>query len=407
MTSTPESAIRPPTPSGVPMVSVVIPTYNRAGMVGQAIDSVLQQSFTDVEILVVDDGSTDDTEIRVGKYGDRVRYIKTSNGGVAHARNVGMRSARGRYLTFLDSDDLLYPYALELQVGLLERFPDVAFACAEMSGFDDAGFFDRYHLKTYHRSAYRDPSVTYESVFQSSLPLVDAVTLPRQLTEADPSASARRVYIGNVFDSYLTNIVLCQNTVMLRSEVVSAVGERNERVKHWQELDYLLRISRRHTVCFADIPTYKLRYHDGQISTTARADGTRVWMRKQQILLRVVKRQALADQAYYLAHRHRIDRHLAHLHRAAAVPMLLLGDRSPRRRRCVRTARLHLARCTIYGQPASVLLAASFAPLPIRKAVVTLVEAARQTRWAIVEGVSVRVRALRRSAGPSFVGYMR
>ena len=385
----------------VPAVSVVIPTFNRADMVGQAIDSVLQQSFTDFEIVVVDDGSTDDTEVRILEYGDRVRYVKTNNGGVAHARNVGMRTARGRYLTFLDSDDLLYPYALELQTGLLERFPDTAFVCAEMSGFDDAGFFDRRHLKTYHRSAYRDPSVTYDSIFESSLPLADAVALPLSLTQEDPSAGARRVYLGNVFDSYLLNIVLCQNTVMLRSEIVSVVGVRNERVKHWQELEYLLRISRRHTVCFADIPTYKLRYHDGQISSTARADGTRVWMRKQQILLRVVKRHALADPAYYLQHRPRIDRHLAHLHRAAAVPMLLLGGRRTARRQA-RAARLHLARCATYGQPARVLLAASFAPAPIRHAIVKLVETVRQLRWTVIQRLSSGVTSVVSQAGPMF-----
>ena len=93
----------------MPRVSVVIPTYNRGNLIGQAIDSVLAQSYSDFEIIVSDDGSTDDTAARVARYGDRVRYVRTANGGVAHARNVGTREARGDYLAYLDSDDRYYP----------------------------------------------------------------------------------------------------------------------------------------------------------------------------------------------------------------------------------------------------------------------------------------------------------
>ncbi len=372
---------------GSPLVTVVIPTFNRAGMIGQALDSVLAQSYPSREVVVVDDGSTDNTAAVVRAYGDLVRYVRTERGGVAHARNVGMRHARGRYLTFLDSDDLLYPYALELQTSLLERFPQAGLVCAEMSGFDDHGFFERYHLKTYHRSAYRDPSVTYDRVFTSSMPLAQAVGVPAGLQADDATVAARRVYLGNVFDTYLLKLVLCQNSVMLRREVVAAAGERNVRVRHWQEVDYLLTITRRHEVCFADVPTYRLRYHEGQVSTTAGPDGTPVWMRKQQILLRVVKRHALADRDYYERHREPIDRHLAHLHRAVAVPMLLSRDSASRSRRYLRYARRHLRRAAWYGHPARALQLALFSPEPIRRFVVSGVESLRQLRWLAINRV--------------------
>jgi glycosyltransferase involved in cell wall biosynthesis len=376
------------------MVSVVIPTHNRAHMVGQAIDSVLQQTLSDVEIIVVDDGSTDDTEERVLSYGDRVHYVRTQNGGVAHARNVGMRHARGRYLTFLDSDDQLYPYALELQSALLGRHPEVGLVCAEMSGFDDHGFFERYHLQAYHRSAYRDPAITYDTIFDSRRPLPEAVHLPNALMGEDPGVVDRKAYFGNVFDTYLLNLVLCQNTVMVRREIVAAVGERNVHVKHWQEVDYLLKITRRHTVCFADVPTYKLRYHDGQISTTARIDGKYVWMRKQQILLRVVKRHALADRDYYLKHKRRIDRQLAHLHRAVAVPMLMHDGDAVARKRWSQYARRYLARCARYGHPARALHLAAHAPAPVRRVAVKLVETLRQIRWSLARYSTMSVPAM-------------
>src|SRR3972149_1612026 len=195
-----------------PKVSVIIPTYNRASFLLQAIDSVLQQTLSDFEIIGVDDGSTDDTEAVVKVYGDQVRYVWTPNGGVAHARNGGMQHARGTYLTFLDSDDLLYPYALELQTQLLGRFPDVSMVCAEMTGFDDRGVVARYHMKAYHSSSFRDPSVTYESIFSSSMPLLNACDVPEDVLRDDPSLRDRRVYYGNIFDSYILRIVIFQNT---------------------------------------------------------------------------------------------------------------------------------------------------------------------------------------------------
>ena len=365
-----------------PTVSVIIPTFNRAHLVGQAIDSVLQQTYTDYEVLVVDDGSTDGTGAVVEAYGDRVGYIRTTHGGVGHARNVGMHRARGRYLTWLDSDDLLYPYALELHTRVLDRFPDAAFVCAEMSAFDDTGFSERYHLRTYHQSAYRNPVVTYDRIFESSIPLADTGLLPQRLIDDDPGAVARRAYFGNIFDTYVLDIVICQTGVLLRRAIVQAVGWRNERLKYWEEVDFLLRICRQHPICFVDVPTYKQRYHDGQISTTAGADGKYIWMRKQQALLGMVKRHALGDVAYYERRRTAVDEHLAHLHRAVAVPMMLAGTGAASTRRYARRARVYLARCRRHGRHQWTLWLLSFMPGPIRRLGVTIVQRLSRARFS-------------------------
>ena len=364
-------------------VTVIIPTFNRGALIGQAVDSVLEQNYPDVEIIVVDDGSTDDTPEKLKAYGERIRYVRTANGGVAHARNVGTRHATGKYITYLDSDDLHYPYTLALQSALLDRLPEVSLICAEMSGFDDGGFFERYHLQRYHRSAYRHPDSGYDRIFERRARLADLVPIPETLRREDPSAGERHAYLGNVFDVYLVRTILCQNSVMLRAEILPSVGERNVRVRHWQEVDFLLRICRNHRVCFADVPTYKLRYHDGQISTTARSDGKRVWMRKQQILLRVTKRHALADVAYYLRHRRTLDRHLAHLHRAVAVPMMLLPAHESRRAGYGARARAYLAKCRQYGHPQRALWCLTFLPAPARRLGVTVVERGRQAGFSV------------------------
>ena len=99
-----------------PLVSVVIPTYNRSAFVAKAVDSVLHQIFTDYELIVVDDGSTDNTKDTLNKYGDRITYIYQNNSGVSVARNSGITSARGKWLAFLDSDDEWKPNYLTEQI---------------------------------------------------------------------------------------------------------------------------------------------------------------------------------------------------------------------------------------------------------------------------------------------------
>lgn len=106
-------------------VSVVIPTYNYARFLGEAIDSALAQTRPALEVIVVDDGSTDATSEVLAAYGDRIRVLRQQNQGVAAARNAGIAAARGEYLAFLDSDDAWYPQKLERQMPRFERDPSL------------------------------------------------------------------------------------------------------------------------------------------------------------------------------------------------------------------------------------------------------------------------------------------
>lgn len=109
----------------MPIVSVIIPTYNRADSVPEAIDSVLRQSFQDLEVIVVDDGSSDDTERALGSFGDsRLRYLRQENSGVSVARNRGILAAKAKHIAFLDSDDVCMPNRLSLQLSSLRQTPD-------------------------------------------------------------------------------------------------------------------------------------------------------------------------------------------------------------------------------------------------------------------------------------------
>lgn len=110
-----------------PAVSVVIPAYNAAWCVRRAIDSVLAQTFDDFELIVVDDGSTDDTRAVLETYGDRIRIEGKPNGGLSSARNAGIAAATGRYVAFLDADDGWLPGKLARQVELMTAHPELVF----------------------------------------------------------------------------------------------------------------------------------------------------------------------------------------------------------------------------------------------------------------------------------------
>lgn len=122
-----------------PAVSVVIPTYNSGRFVTHAIESVLAQSFEDIEIIVVDDGSTDGTEARVAVYGPQISYVERPHRGPGAARNHGAALARGEWLAFLDADDFWYPRRLELQLTMADAHKNLEFVTGNHHNVDENG----------------------------------------------------------------------------------------------------------------------------------------------------------------------------------------------------------------------------------------------------------------------------
>lgn len=124
----------------MPKVSVIIPTYNYGRFVGKAIQSILDQTFPDFEVILVDDGSTDNTREVVSSFKDhRIKYMYQQNSGVSAAQNVGVRASRGDYIAILGSDDALLKDALEKEVAVLDKFTGVGLVYGQLSMVADDG----------------------------------------------------------------------------------------------------------------------------------------------------------------------------------------------------------------------------------------------------------------------------
>ena len=254
----------------------------------QAIDSVLQQTMNDIEIIVVDDGSTDNTGEKLKPYSDKITYIKTDNCGPAHARNTGMKIAQGEYIAFLDSDDLYYPYKTEMQVKFLDRYADIAMVCSEFSAFDGNGYWDEYHLKNFHK-AYKDGNLIYENIFPEQLTF-EKSGLPYVNFEH------KNIYMGNIYPIHLENLIIGTPTIMFRRAILDTVGYQDERLWIFEEYDFVLRITKFYKVAFIDVPTYKYRYHENQISITQeRKNKIKVVVMKQTYLLDIARKYFLND----------------------------------------------------------------------------------------------------------------
>ena len=231
---------------GIPgMVSVVVPTYNRADIIRTCIDSVLQQTYDNVEVIVVDDGSRDDTRTVVESYGDPVRYVHQPNGGVSSARNLGFAHARGEFIALLDSDDQFLPWKLEAQVRVLHAYLDVGMVWTDMKAVDERGtVIAENYLRTFY-DAHR--LARLEEVFEHGGP-VDRVWpgAPRDVADAP-------VYRGDIFSQMLLGNLVHTSTVVLRRDRLRRVGFFDTSLKHsGEDYEFHLRTCSHGPVAFID-----------------------------------------------------------------------------------------------------------------------------------------------------------
>jgi glycosyltransferase involved in cell wall biosynthesis len=190
-----------------PLVSVIIPTYNRAGLIGETIDNVLRQTYANVEIIVVDDGSTDDTQSVLKSYGNRIRWFVQENTGPAAARNRGSAMAKGEIVAFQDSDDAWHPTKLARQVSLLQRGGDSVVCC----------------------------------LCNTNIELADRVV--RSFENAPVYPSIEEGIWLNVTEVLATRCILFNQAAAIRRDVLTRIGGFDESFRLMEDVELALRLS--------------------------------------------------------------------------------------------------------------------------------------------------------------------
>lgn len=205
-------------------MSVIIPTFNRAQWLVKAIDSVLKQTYSNFELLVVDDGSTDETYHVVSPYQNQVKYFKQPNKGVAAARNFGIKNSCGRLLAFLDSDDQWNKRKLEIQVNAMTAEPSVKICYTREIWIRNGA---RVNPKYYHRK-----------------------------------------YSGWIYQKCLPRCIVSASSVLIDREVFRQIGLFDEEMTVCEDYDFWLRVSCIYPIILIDQPLIeKYGGHQDQLST--------------------------------------------------------------------------------------------------------------------------------------------
>lgn len=237
------------------IVEAIIPSFNRAYCVARAIDSVLGQTHLGCRVILVDDGSTDDTEaMMVARYGgdSRVTYIRQANRGVSGARNTGLAAVTGDYVAFLDSDDTWKPWKIELQLDCMRRLPEVGMIWTDMDAVDsqDVVRQERY-LKVMYGAYKRLPS---EGLFQKSMLIEGNNSIPSSVL------AGASMYWGNIFSQMVLGNLVHTSTVLLTSARAAQVGSFNEALSYsGEDFDFHLRTCVEGPVAFADVSSINYR----------------------------------------------------------------------------------------------------------------------------------------------------
>jgi glycosyltransferase involved in cell wall biosynthesis len=219
------------------LISVIIPTYNSASVLSEAIESAIAQTYRPLEIIVVDDGSKDDTSAVVSKYGDQVHYIHQQNTGPAGARNRGILASRGELLAFLDADDQWLPEKLSKQYATIAEEGDIALI---------------------HSDVFYWRSDTGEKYLQEL---------------------GRNVYAGNCYAELLTQNRIINSSVLMRKRCIDQIGYFDDKLFGTEDWDLWIRIARHFRFAYLNEALVAYRIHPNNIS------GNSLRMRENELLV--------------------------------------------------------------------------------------------------------------------------
>jgi glycosyltransferase involved in cell wall biosynthesis len=235
----PADAARNPVPGDAPLVSVIIPAYNCARFIREALDSALAQDYPALEVIVVDDGSTDDTGAILDSYGARIRLLSQPNRGCAAARNAGVAHARGKYIAFLDGDDVWRPSKISYQMRALGK-----------AGYKLA--YSRFIVWHQEADGHYMPA---ERMFSAKGPAL---------------VSDCELVTGHAYDALLKDCMVWTSTVLVEKAVLDEAGGFDETLELGEDYELWLRLSRTLPMLGLEQPTSLYRQHPRSITRGAR-----------------------------------------------------------------------------------------------------------------------------------------
>lgn len=257
-----------------PLVSAIIPSYNRARVVCDAIESALSQTYHHMEVIVVDDGSTDDTQAALDRFGDRIRRITQKNAGPSAARNHGVAIARGEFVAFLDSDDLWLPPKIERQVAVLLT------------------------------AGYNVPCCLCNILMQWSG--------GKEIASFDIACLHPKIEVGicrNIAEVIATRFVLINQGIMVRRSVFDKLGGFNEDLRVLEDHEFALRLSLQGPWAFIRNPLVLWRQTATESLYQNAMDNDVVWRERWMDVLQEHIERVMVDQT------HQRDLLMSHLRR--------------------------------------------------------------------------------------------
>ena len=245
-----------------PLVSVVIPAYNAGRTLAQTLDSVLAQSYSNIEIIVVDDGSTDATAEVLQAYEKRIRSIYQPNKGLPSARNTGCMAARGEFIALMDADDLCRTERLAVQIEAMLRAPEAVLCSTDFAAFNECGLVASSYSASYY-SMIQNAAGGLRSFYseQGTLAVAEnAQSVPQGLATIN-------TYSGSVYRELVHGNFVHPPTILFRRSVLGISGMFDESLRYTCDWEWMVRVSRTGPFIYVDLPLLDYRLSEAQMSS--------------------------------------------------------------------------------------------------------------------------------------------
>ena len=247
-----------------PLVSIVIPSFNNADFLPECVRSCLAQSYNNIEIIVIDDGSTDNTIEVLKPFKNQIVYHYQKNTGLAGARNTGHDLSRGKYIAWLDADDVAHPDRIMLQAFYMEKHEDTVLVCSNFSAFDEMG------------KNYDEYATQYYSQLQGTggvgeiLPEIEKIDF-KNYYGVDCKIPLVNVFSGDGRHKLIWGNFIHPPTVMIDRTACRKSGKLKKGIPTQEDWEFFFRISKYGKIAWIDYPLIRYRIHSQQMSSSSNA----------------------------------------------------------------------------------------------------------------------------------------